>query len=146
MGRDMGSVGETFVTDWLRQQNSIILAQNWHCPWGELDIVAQGSDLTVAFVEVKTRRHRNLDHNGLLAITPIKQKRLIQTAALFLEAHPTLQNNPCRFDVALVLYRPRVDPVPAHALQQPKISLGQPMPRNAYELELTTYLEGAFLI
>lgn len=133
------------MTDWLRQQNSVILAQNWHCPWGELDIVAQGSDRTVAFVEVKTRRRRNLDHNGLLAITATKQKRLIQTATLFLEAHPTLEHHPCRFDVALVIHHPRVAPA-LNSSPPPKICLGQPIPWNAHQLELATYLEGAFLV
>lgn len=142
----MGNIGESFVIDWLRQQNSLILAQNWQCRWGELDIVAHRSDRTIVFIEVKTRSHRNLDHNGLLAITPTKQKRVIQTAALFLEAHPSLQNYPCCFDVALVIYRSKSPANAANSIPQAPITLGQPSQRGAYQLELTTYLEGAFTL
>lgn len=103
--KKIGQWGEHLLKEWLITQAWQILAQNWHCPWGELDLVAQTPTGIVAFIEVKTRQHSSLDHGGLLAITPAKQRKLIRTAELFLEQYPHYAEHPCRFDVALVQYQ-----------------------------------------
>ncbi|MEN9213955.1 MAG: YraN family protein [Gloeomargarita sp. DG02_4_bins_56] len=96
-----GQRGEDWVAAWLTRQGWQVVARRWRCPWGELDLVMQTA-ATLVFVEVKTRRCRNWDGNGAQAITPQKQARLRQAAALFLGEHPQWQSAPCRFDVALV--------------------------------------------
>ncbi|MEN9215847.1 MAG: YraN family protein [Gloeomargarita sp. HHBFW_bins_162] len=96
-----GQKGEEWVAQWLRQQGWELVAQRWRCPWGELDLVMHTADALV-FIEVKTRRCGNWDADGAQAITPQKQNRLRQAAALFLAAQPRWQDTPCRFDVALV--------------------------------------------
>lgn len=99
----IGILGEELVVDWLRLQEWQILHQRWHCRFGEIDVVAYSQALQcVTFVEVKTRSKGNWDEDGLLAITSGKQKKLWQTAQLFLVAYPDLAILPCRFDVALV--------------------------------------------
>lgn len=103
--RHVGDRGEAVVAAWLQTQRCQILAQNWSCPWGELDIVACDSEGAVHFVEVKTRRSHNWDSDGLGAISPSKQRRLILAAQAFLECQPQWQDRPCCFDVALVRYR-----------------------------------------
>ena len=49
----LGNLGETLVANWLIQSGWRILERNWHCRWGELDIVAQTCKPTkpvIAFV------------------------------------------------------------------------------------------------
>lgn len=102
--KHLGDRGEAFVVNWLQQQGWRVIARQWHCRWGELDIVAYQTEPSycLAFVEVKTRRQGSLDAAGRLAITPQKQAKLWQTAQRFLSEHPRYADFPCRFDVALV--------------------------------------------
>ncbi len=105
-----GDLGESLVCHHLQQQNWQVLAQQWRCRWGEVDIIARkGSSLI--FVEVKTRQSANLDQDGLLAINARKQRKLIQTASLFLSQFPQLSELNCRFDVALVRHDPTDPPI-----------------------------------
>ncbi len=48
-----GNRGEALVADHLVAQGWRILARQWRCRWGELDVVAHKGS-TLAFVEVKT--------------------------------------------------------------------------------------------
>ncbi|MBE7382000.1 MAG: YraN family protein [Leptolyngbya sp. SIO1E4] len=104
--KQLGDSGEALVVNWLQQKGWKIIAQQWHCRWGELDIVAHHGppQSCLAFVEVKTRRRGSLDHDGRLAITPQKQRKLWRSAERFLSQHPQYRELPCRFDVALVAH------------------------------------------
>lgn len=103
---EVGSLGEIFIKQHLQQQSWQIVAERWHCRWGELDLVAyQPQAKILAFVEVKTRRHHSLDQQGILAITPSKQRKTIKSAMQFLAEFPEYENSGCRFDVALVSYQ-----------------------------------------
>jgi putative endonuclease len=109
---DIGTSGENFVAEWLEAQGATILARQWTCRSGELDLVVRTPDEIVAFVEVKTRSRGNWDSNGILSITVTKQRKIITAAQLFLSKHPHLAALPCRFDVALVRKRgnPKTSP------------------------------------
>jgi putative endonuclease len=109
---EIGTSGENFVANWLQTQGATILARQWTCRSGELDLVIKTQDATIAFVEVKTRSRGNWDDNGTLSITPTKQRKIITAAQLFLVSHPHLADLPCRFDVALVRKRgnPKTSP------------------------------------
>ncbi|AFY71152.1 UPF0102 protein yraN [Thalassoporum mexicanum PCC 7367] len=96
-----GWQGEAFVEKLLTQNGWQILGQRWRCKSGEIDLIARDRQ-TIIFVEVKTRSDRNLDHNGSLAITLPKQKRLYQAALEFIAQNQELGDYILRFDVALV--------------------------------------------
>ena len=147
--RDIGKLGENLVASWLKLQNHQLLHQNWHCRWGEIDLVAQNkSTATLIFIEVKTRSRNNWDEFGLLSITPQKQQKIVKTALLFLSDNPKIAELPCRFDIALVSYQTGKNRANSSNLQtfNPKhISLGKPViyPQG-YQLTLQTYLQSAF--
>jgi putative endonuclease len=80
-----------------------VLAQNWRCPYGEIDVVAEDGD-EVVFVEVKTRRGTAY---GLPeeAITPRKQRHMIAAALSYMAALPPPER-PFRIDVVAVQLAP----------------------------------------
>ena len=147
----IGCLGEQLVAHWLITQGWQILHHQWHCRYGEIDLIAletgKQRDPMLAFVEVKTRSRRNWDQGGLLAITSNKQAKLILAAELFLSDRPDLVNSPCRFDVALV--RCDRNPIsiphsPTSPTFPPKIEVGQPISLQGYRLILQDYIEFAF--
>lgn len=141
----LGELGEQLVAQWLLSQGWKILHQRWSCRWGEIDLIAHHSTLgepQLIFVEVKTRSHRNWDFDGLLAITPQKQQKLILTAQLFLTEYPHLVNVPCRFDVALVSST-RSDQAGDSSLPK-SFNLGQPINFGGYQLTVQEYIPSAF--
>lgn len=77
-----GAMGESLAAAYLRQQGYVILATNWHCPNGEIDIIAKQGQ-TLVFVEVKTRRGGGLDA-AFGSITPSKRQHLIDSAYTYI--------------------------------------------------------------
>ena len=81
----------------LQQQGLRLLAQNWLCKRGELDLVMLDGD-TVVFVEVRYRK--NTQWGGALdSIDARKRQKLILAAQYFLQSESRWANHPCRFDV-----------------------------------------------
>ena len=97
-----GAVGEVLAARYLRDKGYTIEAANYRCRFGEIDIIA--SDETyIVFVEVKTRAENSLYHPRE-AVTRMKQHRIIKTAKLFLQQHPSKRQP--RFDV-IEIYAPQ---------------------------------------
>jgi putative endonuclease len=108
-----GKLGEEVVAQWLITRGGKILHRRWRWRRGEIDLIAiAGADSglcesnTLLFIEVKTRNRSNWDADGLMAITPQKQAKIISSAELFLVKQPHLAEYPCRFDVAIVRHQP----------------------------------------
>lgn len=133
MSETIGSIGEDLVANWLQTQNYTIIDRNWSCRLGELDLIAHAPNQTIALIEVKTRSIHNWDIDGLLAITPTKQRKLWKTAELFILKHPQYADQQFRFDVALV----------SHRTQPASDKLYQIHHQNEY-FDLHTYIEDAF--
>ncbi|MFN2188919.1 MAG: YraN family protein [Candidatus Promineifilaceae bacterium] len=83
--RLLGQWGEQVAARHLQDKGMKILAQNWRCQRGEIDIVARDVEEYV-FVEVKTRKGRGmgLPEEGL---TPKKSQKLIELAQEYLAEH-----------------------------------------------------------
>lgn len=79
----IGAFGEQLAVDHLTSLGWRVLARNWRCRYGELDVIAAEPGGTVVFVEVKTRTS---DQFGGVAqaVTPDKVRRLRRLAGLWL--------------------------------------------------------------
>ena len=100
--RRLGQWGEELVARDLEAKGWTILARNYRCRFGELDIVAAREGV-LAFVEVKLRRGSAFAPARAF-VTADKQRRLRTAAELYLQEQPgQLQ---LRFDVAEV-YAPQ---------------------------------------
>lgn len=100
--RTLGQWGEEQVAEKLRCGGWTIIARNFRCRMGEIDIVAENGRF-LAFVEVKLRKDARFGA-ACEAVTPAKQRKLRTAAEYYLMYHPTgLQP---RFDVAEV-YAPQ---------------------------------------
>jgi putative endonuclease len=84
----------------LEQQGLRLLARNWLCKRGELDLVMLDGD-TVVFVEVRYRK--NTQWGGALAsIDQRKRQKLVFAAQYFLQRESRWADHPCRFDVVAI--------------------------------------------
>jgi putative endonuclease len=107
---ELGRLGESLAVALLEAAGLRVVARNWRCREGEIDLIAAGPGLLV-FCEVKTRRGHGYG-SPAAAVTATKQARLRRLAAAYLATAPT---SPCRvrFDVVAVTcargYRPVVE-------------------------------------
>lgn len=95
-----GRWAEQQVAIYLKAQGVHIVAQNYYCREGEIDLVGLHQN-TLIFIEVRYR-HSNRYGTGAESIDQRKQQRIILTAQHFLQHHPQWQESNCRFDAILV--------------------------------------------
>jgi putative endonuclease len=100
---ELGLRGETATVAHYRRLGYRVIATNWRCRLGELDLVMSKGSMVV-FCEVKTRRGSALGgpHES---VTWKKQRKLRQLGEAFLSSsasHPSA----VRFDVASVIVGP----------------------------------------
>lgn len=81
---ELGALGEQLAVEHLQTLGFRVVARNWRCRYGELDVIAVDG-ATVVFVEVKTR---STDQFGGVAeaVTAQKVRRLRRLAGLWLAA------------------------------------------------------------
>jgi putative endonuclease len=94
----LGQAGEDAVAALYQRRGFRIVARNWRCRLGELDLIVERDGMFV-FCEVKARRGNRFG-GGYEAVTALKQRKVRQLAEIFIAAHVAHGN--LRFDVASV--------------------------------------------
>lgn len=97
--RNLGNRGEAEVAKYLRKKGYLLLASQWRCRFGELDLVAKDRTGQICFVEVKLRGENTIALPREF-VDGRKQGRLRAAAAAYLSQHEL--DVPARFDVAEV--------------------------------------------
>lgn len=100
--REFGNEGEALAASFLNKKGYTILARQYRCAFGEIDLVCQKAN-EVVFVEVKSR---NSDVFGYPedSITPMKRRHLLASSEEYLESHRLL-NIPWRVDVVSIEFQ-----------------------------------------
>ena len=78
----LGRWGESFAAEYLRKNHYTVVAANYRCRFGEIDLIAWDKSV-LCFVEVKTRTNTQM---GLPReyVTAGKQARIRKTALFYL--------------------------------------------------------------
>jgi putative endonuclease len=110
--RWFGSRSERAAARFLQKLGYRILARNFSCHLGELDLIALDGDCIV-FVEVRSTE-QDEPIRPALSINAAKQSRLTELAVYFLQKRNLLGRS-ARFDVLAVCWPPgRTDPEISH--------------------------------
>lgn len=97
---DVGKAGEEIARQFLKSSGFRILARNYSCPAGEIDLVCCDQE-SVIFVEVKTRTDDS-PADPEANVTPAKQRHLTRAAEFWLAKH-RWPERAYRFDVVTVI-------------------------------------------
>ena len=93
-----GAEAEAMAAAFLERKGLRVLARNYRCRLGEIDLVVRDGDTTV-FVEVRQRASQAFG-GAAASITAKKRGRLVRAARHYLSRLPTTPA--CRFDALLI--------------------------------------------
>ncbi len=94
-----GRTGEDLACTYLQASGLRIVARNFRCRGGEIDVIARDGPVVV-FVEVKERTSAS-HGTAIEAVTATKRRRILHAARLF-AAREGLSEAPTRFDVVAI--------------------------------------------
>ena len=94
---NLGQWAEQQALILLQAQGFQLIVANYHCRYGEIDLILQHAQELV-FVEVKARSVTRYAQ-AFESISLSKQRKIMKSALCFLHAHPDFQTFYCRFDV-----------------------------------------------
>ena len=97
--RWFGTRSERAAARFLKRLGYRVLARNWSCPLGELDLVALDNGCLV-FVEVRSTERGDTERPAA-SVDAAKQRRLTDLALCYLQKYRLL-DRPARFDVLAV--------------------------------------------
>jgi putative endonuclease len=97
----LGRWGERRCEKLLKRKGLKILARNFLCKTGEIDLVMVDADGSIVFVEVKTRADESFDAAESV-ITTAKKEKATRTARYFLTTY-NIDDRPFRFDVVTII-------------------------------------------
>jgi putative endonuclease len=92
-----GRRAEDLCAELMRRAGLEVLARNWRCRQGEIDLIAREGG-TLVFAEVRLRRDARFG-GAAESITAAKRRRLVAAARLYLAGR---RETDCRFDVMLL--------------------------------------------
>ena len=95
-----GRWGEDLAARWYTDRGYVVVARNWRCPSGEVDLVVRHGRRLYVVVEVKARRTETYGP-AASAVGPVKQRRLRRLAAEWLATTGT-RGVELRFDVVAI--------------------------------------------
>lgn len=98
--KDAGTAGETAALNYLAQRNLRLVARNYRCRSGELDLVMLDGK-TLALIEVRYRADGQFG-GAAGSVTWRKQQRLINAARHLMLTRADLRRYPARFDVIAI--------------------------------------------
>jgi len=100
----LGARGERRAARFLKRQGYRVLARNYRCVSGEIDLICARKELLV-FVEVKTRSSdESADPRD--AVQPDQWRRIEHAAGYFLRVAPS-HDRPYRFDLVAIVQQGR---------------------------------------
>ena len=94
---NLGLAAEKLAATFLLNHGLKLIAQNYHCRFGEIDLIMLDGK-TLVFTEVRLRKNSQFGGAGA-SITAQKMQKLILTAQHYLQTHG---EQPCRFDAILM--------------------------------------------
>src|SRR5262245_30253442 len=95
-----GRAAENAALEYLRAHGLQLIARNFRCKMGEIDLVML-ERRTLVLIEVRYRS--GTEFGGAAAsVTPYKQRRIIRAARYLLTTQAALRHLPARFDVIAV--------------------------------------------
>lgn len=95
--KQSGNFAEEIAENYLAKNNVTLLSKNFHCRFGEIDLIALEQDILI-FVEVRYRKNEHV----LSAIETIDQRKcnkIVTTSEYYLNKHKKYQSYQCRYDV-----------------------------------------------
>jgi putative endonuclease len=98
--REFGENLEKLAAQQLVQQGLKIVAENYLCKMGEIDIIARDNQ-DLVFIEVRYRKSEAYG-GSLASVDKKKQHRVILAASHYLQKHKLTNKIACRFDVIAI--------------------------------------------
>ena len=92
-----GNKGEKRAANFLSKKGYKLLAKNYRCKYGEIDIIMEQGE-TLVFIEVKARSSAKYGL-GYESVTASKQEKLLKTAQTYMVEKG---ERPARFDVVSI--------------------------------------------
>ena len=98
--KQLGKLGEELAEAFLSEHEYRIVARNWRCRTGELDIIAEKANKLI-FVEVRTRRPSGRFGSAKESVDYRKQLKVKETAQFYLHRFQKYDQS-IQFDVITV--------------------------------------------
>lgn len=95
--KKLGRQAEDLVCRYLQKQKLKLVARNYSCRHGEIDLIMRDKT-SLVFIEVRYRQNPYFG-SSLETINWTKQNKVIKTAEYYLLTHHLSEKTACRFDV-----------------------------------------------